>query len=149
MNQDSLFEQEEVTIVVTDSGLGGISITADVAERLKRSRIFRSARIIFFNSSFDNKSGYNVISDHQEKIRIFNNALNSMASRYQPDLILIGCNTLSVLYPETPFSTATTIPVTGIVETGVEQILLNWQKTNNADIFLFGTQTTISGSSHK
>ncbi len=146
---NNLFKKEDITIVVTDSGLGGLSITADIVERLKRSVIFRSARIIFFNASFDNKSGYNVINDHQEKIRIFNSALESMASRYQPDLILIGCNTLSVVYPETPFSAKTQIPVVGIVKTGVDMILAMLKNTTDADVILFGTQTTISLESHK
>ena len=146
---NNLFEKGNITIVVTDSGLGGLSVAADVAERLKDSGIFRSSRIIFFNSSFDNKSGYNVITDHQEKIRIFNNALESMVDRYQPDLILIACNTLSVIYPETPFHAETRIPVVGIVKTGVDLILEKRKNSPDADIILFGTQTTISGGTHK
>lgn len=149
MMRNNLFEKEDITIVVTDSGLGGLSVAADVVERLKDSGIFRSARIIFFNSSFDNKSGYNVITDHQEKIHIFNNALESIATRYQPDLILIACNTLSVIYPETPFHSETPILVVGIVKTGVELILEKRTYTPEADIILFGTQTTISGGTHK
>jgi hypothetical protein len=51
MMLNNIFEKEDITIVVTDSGLGGLSVAADVTERLKDSGIFRSARIIFFNSS--------------------------------------------------------------------------------------------------
>lgn len=143
------FSKDDVTILVTDSGLGGVSIAADMVEKLKTVKIFRKVRVVFFNSSFDNQSGYNKLKTNEEKIRIFNNALNSMQSNYRPDLILIGCNTLSVIYPETPFARSTTIPVIGIVETGVDFILEKLKNAPNAKIIIFATSTTITKGSHK
>ena len=36
------------------------------------------------------------------KIRVFGNVLRAIEKRYSPDLILVACNTLSVLLPDTP-----------------------------------------------
>ena len=151
MNQDikNLFTKKSVTIIVTDSGLGGVSIAADLVERINNSGIFQKADVVFFNSSFDNKSGYNKIEKNVDKVRIFNDALNSMQQNHKPDLIMIGCNTLSVIYPETPFSKKTTTPVIGILETGVDFILEKIDSVPDANIVIFATPTTISKGSHK
>jgi len=146
---NQIFDKENITIIVTDSGLGGLSITADIAERLKDSGVFNEVRIIFFNASFDNKSGYNVIDSHDEKIHIFNNALTSMERNYHPDLILIGCNTLSVIYPETPFSKFTSIPVIGIVEIGVQGIYESLKSAPEANVIIFATKTTIQKETYQ
>ena len=146
---ESFFNKEDVTILITDSGMGGVSIAADIVERIKNSGIFRRARIIFFNSSFDNKSGYNKLKTNEEKVRIFNDALNSMQQNYKPDLIMIGCNTLSVIYAETSFSKQRTTPVIGIVKTGVDLILEKLSSEPQANIVIFATPTTIAKNSHK
>ena len=104
MITDFFSEHKNVTILVTDSGLGGLSVAADVAARLPESGVFENARIVFFNSLFHNRSGYNSLKSQDEKVRIFNIALKTMKKKYHPDLLLIACNTLSVLYDKTPFS---------------------------------------------
>jgi len=145
----NLFNKKSVTIIVTDSGLGGVSIAADLVERIDNSGIFQKVSVVFFNSSFDNKSGYNILEKNADKVRIFNNALNSMQQSHKPDLIMIGCNTLSVIYPETPFFKETTTPVIGILETGVDFILEKIDSAADANIVIFATPTTISKGSHK
>ncbi len=93
-------ERPEVTIVVTDSGLGGLSVVADLASRLPASGIVRSARIVFVNALLDDAIGYNDLRDEADKVRVFDAALAAMESRFRPDLILVACNTLSVFYGE-------------------------------------------------
>ena len=141
-----LKKKNKATFIVTDSGLGGLSIAADLFERLQKMYLFESSRVVFFNSSFDNFSGYNKINSHAEKIRIFNSALNSMANMYNPDVIIIGCNTLSVIYPETPFFNITTIPVIEIVGIGVNSILSKISESNPYHICIFATPTTVSST---
>jgi len=46
-------QRSDVTILVTDSGLGGLSVAADLAARLPASGIVRSARIVFVNAEPD------------------------------------------------------------------------------------------------
>ena len=149
MMTDLFATKEDVTILVTDSGLGGLSVAADLASRLPESGVFKNARIVFFNSLFHNRSGYNSLKSEEEKIRIFNIALETMAKKYQPDLLLIACNTLSVIYDRTPFSQRAKFPVIGIVETGVDEIAREFDRQPDATAIIFATVTTIAANSHK
>ena len=146
---NKLFSNKQVTILVTDSGLGGLSVAADVASRLPQSGVFEKANIVFFNSLFHNRSGYNSLESEEEKVRIFDTALSAMTERYNPDLLLIACNTLSVLYEHTDYAKNADIPVVGIVETGVDLIARQFDKTPEATAIIFATRTTIGSESHK
>ncbi len=146
---ENFFRKKDVTIAITDSGLGGLSIMADAVERMKESRVFRKANFVFFNALFSNEGGYNSLKTREEKIRIFDSALQSLEKNYRPDLILVGCNTLSVLYNDTPFSRETAIPVVGIIEAGVELIAQNLEKSPGSRVIIFGTQTTVAEGTHK
>ena len=146
---DNFFEKDSVVILVTDSGLGGLSIAADLIERIEDSKIFKKVDIIFFNAQPHLKSGYNSMLNTEQKVEVFDNALNSMQDNYHPDVILIGCNTLSVLYEFTEFSKSVTIPVIGIVEAGVELIKMNLANSISSKVIIFGTETTVKQAKHK
>ncbi len=143
-----LSQKRDVTILVTDSGLGGLSVAADVAARLPQSGVFRRARIVFYNALFDNL-GYNGLASEAEKDRIFDAVLRAMDKRYHPDILLIACNTLSVVYDRTPFARKAPFPAIGIVETGVDLIARQFEKTPGTTAILFGTKTTIESEAHK
>jgi glutamate racemase len=143
-----LAKRTDVTILVTDSGLGGLSVAADVAARLPASGVFRKVRIVFYNALFDN-IGYNGLATEAEKDRIFDVVLRAMEKRYRPDILLIACNTLSVVYDRTAFSRKSPFPVVGIVDTGVDLIARQFEKTPRATAILFGTKTTIENEAHK
>ena len=143
------FSKPEVTIAVTDSGLGGLSIMAEAAARLKEARVFKSVNLIFFNALFLNDSGYNSLRTREEKIAVFNSALEALAGKYRPDLILVGCNTLSVLTGETRFSRTTKIPVLDIVGPGVDMIADGLKKSPKSAVIILGTETTIAEGEHK
>jgi glutamate racemase len=72
-----------------------------------------------------------------------------MIKNFNPDIILIACNTLSVVYPETEFSKTTNIPVIGIVELGVELMSDSLVNNPGSNVFIIGTPTTINSNSHK
>ena len=61
-------QKPDVTIVVTDSGLGGLSVAADLAARLPASGIVRSARIVFVNAEPDVGLGYNDMKLEADKV---------------------------------------------------------------------------------
>ena len=143
------FNKKQVNILVTDSGLGGISVAADVYERFLNSGVFENVNITFFNAQPHITSGYNSMETTEQKVQVFENALNAIQKNFAPDLILIACNTLSVLYPLTPFSNTTEIPVIGIVETGVNQIQEALEEDPNAKVLIFATKTTVSQNTHK
>ena len=46
-------------IVITDSGLGGLSVLGELERRIKENPIFENAELIFFNALFSPDYGYN------------------------------------------------------------------------------------------
>jgi hypothetical protein len=142
--QKLFFQKDRVTIAVTDSGLGGLTVLAEAARKMEETGIFEGVDFIFFNALFSNEGGYNSLKTREEKIRVFDSALESLHSRFQPDVILIGCNTLSVLYKDTLFSKRADIPVFGIVDSGVNLIAQGLKDHPHASVLIFGTPTTIS-----
>jgi glutamate racemase len=150
--KDSLsdfFRKNEVTIAITDSGLGGLSILADAVERSKKWKGFKKINFIYYNALFSNQGGYNTLESHQEKVSIFDSALESLEKRFLPDLILIGCNTLSVIYDDTDFSKQTKTPVRGIIGAGVDMASEALRKHPESQMILFATQTTSAQNIHK
>ncbi len=145
----SFFRRNEVTIAITDSGLGGLSILADAVERTKNWKSFQKVNFIYFNALFSNQGGYNTLETHQEKVSIFDSALNSLEDRCNPDLILLACNTLSIIYDDTSFSKQTKTPVKGIIDTGVNVAYDALKAHPESKIILFATQTTVAQNSHK
>jgi glutamate racemase len=143
-NFAAFFSKKDVTIAVTDSGLGGLSILGDAVERMKKDKIFQRVHFVFFNALFSTEGGYNSLKTRDQKIRMFNSALKNLEEKYSPDLILIGCNTLSVLYDSTSFSRNSAIPVVGIVNSSVDLIAQNLKTHPESKVVLFGTQTTVS-----
>ncbi|MCX6560826.1 MAG: hypothetical protein NTZ26_09995 [Candidatus Aminicenantes bacterium] len=140
---------DTITVAVTDSGLGGLSVMAEAAARLKAAGLYRRVDLVFFNALFSNDSGYNSLPAREDKIRAFDAALRSLAKTIRPDLILVACNTLSVLLPETPFARETKIPIHGIVDPGVEMFRQALAADPKATLLLFGTETTIAEDSHR
>ena len=138
----------DMTIVVTDSGLGGLSVVADLAAKLPPSGIARSARIVFVNALLDDAIGYNDLKSDGDKLRVFDAALQAMESRYHPDVILVACNTLSVLYDRTRHSRDSSTSVVGIVELGADQIARQLARTTGGTAVLFATRTTIESGAY-
>jgi len=144
-----LLEKESITIVVTDSGLGGLSVVADAAEKFRQHPVFKDVKLVFFNALFTSDAGYNGLQSREEKLKVFSSALQSMQDRYAPDIILVACNTLSVLIPDTEFAKTSSAPVVGIVENGVGQIAEQLRDTPSARNIIFATQTTVDEGTHK
>ena len=75
---------------------------------------------------------------HTQKIAVFSRALSALEERHRPDLILVGCNTLSVLTAETPFVKKTKVPVLDIVEPGVDLIARGLAQDGRSAALIFG-----------
>ncbi len=135
-------------IVITDSGLGGLSVVVDLEKRLRENNVYKNVELIFFNSLYSSDYGYNVMSNNTEKAKVFNKALNSIEQNYKPDIILIACNTLSVVYSHTEFSKNSKTKVKGIVKSGIE-LFKNNVKNRETNLLLFGTPTTIDSDVYK
>ncbi len=141
--------KKEITVVVTDSGLGGLSVAASLLNNFKLYSSAKTVKIIFFNSLAHPDFGYNQMPNIERKAEVFDAALRSMESNYSPDIILIACNTLSVVFPFTNFSKHSLIPVVGIVEFGVNMIAQKLNEAKNSSAIILGTETTIKGNVHK
>ena len=135
-------------IVVTDSGLGGLSICALLEQGLRAAGPARGVRLTYVNAWPFEDRGYNDLPDEHERARVFDLALSRMA-QMQPDQILIACNTLSVLYPRTVFSRSPAAPVLGIVDAGVDAFAERLAGEPASSIALIGTKTTIESSEHR
>ena len=145
----ALLEKESITIVITDSGLGGLSVVADAAEKFRQHPVFKEVELVFVNALFRDQGGYNSLQSREEKLKVFSSALQSMQDRYAPDIILVACNTLSVLIPDTGFVATSSVPVVGIVENGVDQIAQQLRGNPSAKNIIFATQTTVDEGTHR
>lgn len=130
-------------ILITDSGVGGLSVCACAERFLRNQGTKGSVKLTYVNASPENDFGYNSMRSRREKLDNFNRFLNIISETYSPDLIYIACNTLSVLFSDTEFSKTGRIPVQGIVETGVNRLLRDLSRTPRSVVAIFGTDTTI------
>lgn len=140
--------KDTLSLVITDSGLGGLSICADIVRGLQERRSCRSAAVTYFNAWPEQDRGYNLLPGMAERVRVFDRALSAML-RFGPDRILIACNTLSALYPDTPFSRKAPVPVTDIIGFGIEQMLAYLTDRADSRVILLGTPTTIEAGTHR
>jgi glutamate racemase len=143
----ALFDKAHVTVLVTDSGLGGLAIFAQMAARLERDPLFANLSLVYYNAWPEQNRGYNRLGNMAERVRVFDRALEGM-KRYKPDIIMIACNTLSVLYDQTQFSRRETIPVIDIVHFGVDLVYQALVANSSSAAVLLGTLTTIASGVH-
>ena len=135
-------------ILITDSGVGGLSVVA-YAERFVRTHGFREpVRLTFANAAPANDYGYNSMPTRDEKLATFDRFLRNVAERFAPDAIYVACNTLSVLLPDTPYLANAPIPVHGIVETAAALLLRGLEADPRSVAMIFGTPTTIDAGTY-
>jgi glutamate racemase len=144
----ALFKKRDVLVALIDSGLGGLSICAQIEQTFQRHPLFRKVSLVYFNVWPEQDRGYNTLHSVAERVRVFNNALHSIET-YNPDLIMIACNTLSILYEKTNFCREASLPVVDIIDFGVDLILTKLDIVPDSQVLVLGTRTTISENSHK
>jgi len=135
-------------ILITDSGVGGLSVCA-YAEQFVRTHGFNEPiRLTFANAAPENDYGYNSMPSREAKLQTFDRFLSNVTERYAPDFIYVACNTLSVLLPDTRYFQKAVIPVKGIVETGAELLLSELEADAATVAMIFATQTTIDAGAY-
>jgi glutamate racemase len=140
--------KDSLSLVIADSGMGGLSICADIVKGLEARRIDRSVSLTYFNAWPEQDRGYNLLPGMAERIRVFDRALGAML-RFHPDRILIACNTLSAIYPHTPFSKQAPVPVVGIIDFGVDLIHEYLSARAESRVTILGTPATIEADTHR
>ncbi|MDD5697721.1 MAG: aspartate/glutamate racemase family protein [Victivallaceae bacterium] len=141
--------QDKIKIITTDSGLGGLAIGAMLAERLKSGGYFREIELVFFNCCPAAERGYQHLATNAQRSLVFSRALDAITAQYAPDAIVIACNTLSAVYPETEFARSGSVPVIGIIEPGIEEIRAAFRKHPELHLVMFATPATVSAGIHR
>jgi glutamate racemase len=139
-----LLERDSTTIVITDSGLGGLSVCADLEALFRNSQAIRRVRLVFVNALPDLAYTYNSMASIEEQARVFDGVLTSISTTVHPDAILIACNTLSALYPKTAFARNPAIPVISIIDVGSKMIAERARASKSTQVVIFGTPSTIA-----
>jgi len=134
-----------MNIIITDSGLGGLDVAARLFEWMNNRSEPLYGLIIFANALPETGHGYNKMKTEQAKITIFDEALAGFNRYFNPDIIGIACNTLSVLAPKTPFSKRFEFKLKNIIDCSVDSFVRQYQPKQEV-IIVFGTETTISSS---
>jgi glutamate racemase len=145
---DPFAGKDDISLLITDSGLGGLAVCADIVQNLNLYRSFKNVKLTYFNAWPEQNRGYNRLPDMTERIRVFNRALIGM-ERFKPDLIMIACNTLSTMYPRTEFSRRAAMPVIDIIDFGVAMIYQELVSQPDSQVIILGTPTTIEANTHK
>jgi glutamate racemase len=130
-------------IGITDSGVGGLSVCAELEARLRESPLQENIEIIYLNAAIEDDYAYNSMPDRQTKLLAFDHFLHSIHEKYQPDLLFIACNTLSVLYQDPYFDHHRHNSIKGIVDTGARQMLAAFERESDISFIVFATPTTI------
>jgi glutamate racemase len=142
-----LTRPDPATLVVTDSGLGGLLICAGLERRTRELGAASDIRLIYVNAWPDPLCGYNDLPDPAARASVFDRALAAMMS-FAPAAIVIACNTLSVVYRSTSFHRAPAVPVAGILDEGVDLFFEALNRDPEGVLAVFGTRTTIGSGEH-
>lgn len=135
-------------MLVTDSGLGGLSICAEMVSRMAHQQAISDLSMVYFNAWPLKNKGYNYLDNDSDRIRVFGNALSAM-NQYDPNMIFIACNTLSVIFHQGNLVDKVQAPVVDIINDGVEMIADKLNSDLDSTALIVGTQTTISSNAYK
>ncbi|MCB1009798.1 MAG: aspartate/glutamate racemase family protein [Acidobacteria bacterium] len=136
-------------LLVTDSGLGGLAVVAELERRARGSGRYREVDLRFASSLGETGQGYNKMASTERKVQVFDAALAGMLRGAEADALLVACNTLSVLIPRSRTLASAPLPVFGIVELGADAIAERLDAEPEAVAALFATETTLASGAHR
>ena len=144
-----MIASDELTIVFTDSGLGGLSSFAKLYYLLRKSSQlpYKKIDLLFFNALPESGAGYGKMKEESQKVGTFNRALNALQKRYSPNKIAIACNTLSAVYPKTSFSSSSNHTLE-IISSGRKQIEEYLKNLPEIPLLILATPTTINSGAY-
>jgi len=134
--------------MITDSGMGGLSVCAGLEKGLTEEGLGQGLEIIYVNATPEEHLGYNSLKTQVERIAMFDRFISASYQRFNPDEIAIACNTLSVIYDETLFSKWSPVEVKGIVDAGVKMSNYNLAQHTDQDLIVFATETTTEADTY-
>ena len=138
-------------LVITDSGLGGLSVCAQLIRLLKETLVYKNKllpidnlKITYVNAVPSNERGYNLMSGKDEKISTFNKLIRNTNKIFSPNYIFVACGTLSVFLQELNSIKDNSCKIEGIIPIGEKLLLESLNSNPKTRIIIFGTPTTIS-----
>lgn len=130
-------------IGITDSGVGGLSVCAEVEAGLRRLPRQHDVDVMYLNAALRDDFSYNAMATRGEKLEAFSCFLRNVRKKYRPDLLFIACNTLSILFEDPYFDPLRAIPIEGIVDTGTRELTRAFEAGRDASVIVFATPTTV------
>ena len=125
-------------IVVCDSGLGGLNIAGRFFSPREKAE---PCELIYFNAYPEAGRGFNMLPDDRAREAQFRKVLEGVA-RFEPDLCLVACNTLSIVWEHLKTYWRPDFPVAGIVDAAVAAMAENLGKEPEASLLILGTKST-------
>ena len=140
-------------IIITDSGFGGLTVLGEAYEIMKSDMFCFPVELCFVDALPKNCNGYpwkgySLMPDEETKIKVFNNFLRGLKRDFNPDIIAVACNTLSVIAKKTEFYKNNSNKILDIVEVGLNE-LKESQLDEDSYLIILGTETTISSDIHR
>lgn len=141
------------TVIITDSGFGGLSVLAEVYERVKHVRFSRPVNLFFVEALPKNCqgypwNGYSLMPDRDTRVQVLDNVLTGVTKSFHPSMIAVVCNTLSVILKDTAFYKSCPGMFIDVVDAGMNA-LKNVSFQNDAFMVILGTQPTIDSDIHR
>ena len=140
-------------IVITDSGLGGLSVSAKLIKLLKNYSVPENSdlpscdiKITYVNAVPSNDRGYNSMSGKQEQIKTFEKIISNTVRLISPDYIFVACGTLSVLLNQMAPPGDKSVKIEGIASIGIQLLVDNLIKIPKAKAIIMATPTTVSNN---
>ncbi|NLZ59394.1 MAG: hypothetical protein GX901_01900 [Lentisphaerae bacterium] len=130
-------------ILICDSGLGGLDILARLLEQLRtRGCRSKNLELHYFNAWPRADCGYNQLPDDASRRQVFASALQGMAA-FEPQLCLIACNTLSLLFEQIKEQQAFNFPILDMLEPATGFFFAAMQEDPKLQMLILGTESTV------
>lgn len=128
-------------IAVCDSGLGGL----DIAARLWKKG--GAGELLYFNVWPEPDRGFGKMSP-EERVSVWERAFDGIMA-YRPDLLVIGCNTLSVVHRRSARLGDNRCPVVDIADAAVKVCREYLTADPERKVLILGTAETVNSNCYK
>ena len=126
-------------VIVCDSGLGGLNIAGHFFS--PRGGGAEPCELIYINAYPEAGRGFNTLPDDRSQESLFRNVLEGIGS-FAPDLCLVACNTLSIVWERLGAYWRPPFPVVGIIDAAVAAMVGALAEAPEASILILGTKST-------
>ena len=129
-----------MSLLITDSGLGGLSMLAHLVLELESKMIGEAGsemKMVYLNAGPRDQYGYNDMASAEERVQVFNGLLEKAEDRFQPEKIFVACGSLSALLDEVPYVEKHRQKIQGIGWIGRQLLTEAIQEKPDAPGFVF------------